>query len=168
MKEENLFAHRWHEPFLFSFRVLFPGLLLRRGVDWPFEEAIWEHCPSLQGLQSPRTACTLQPLYNPSMQLFVLFQLEYPISLRKKEYHKTLFQWKSTEPLGHSFSCHFSTFMRRWIFLYEKSFVLLRQLNETKTYMYVSTIELITETAWNVTNFVHARWKIFVCKNSCD
>ena len=96
VKEENLFAHRWHKPFLFSFRVLFPGLLLRRGVDWPFEEAIWEHCPSLQGLQSPRTACTLQPFYNPSVQLFVLFPLDYPIYLRKKEYHQTLFQWKST------------------------------------------------------------------------
>ena len=129
-----MFAHRWHEPFFFSFRVLFPGLLLRRGVDWPFEEAIWEHCPSLQGLQSPRTACTLQPLYNPSMQLFVLFQLEYPISLRKKEYHKTLFQWKS----GHSFSCNFfCTFMCRCKFLYEKSFDLLRQLNKSKIYMYV-------------------------------
>ena len=47
-----------------SRRVYILVVLLKRGVDWPFEEAIWEHCPSLQGpLAQPSYQCTLLSLY---------------------------------------------------------------------------------------------------------
>ena len=79
-EDENTF-------FFLNSKVLYPSPIEER-VDWPFEEAIWEHCPAaLQGSAQLSYRCIPQSLY----QLYPI--LLFFFSLTEFGYVMTAFFW---------------------------------------------------------------------------
>ena len=149
MTEGNLFAQRWHEPFLFSFRVLFPGLLLRRGVDWPFEEAIWEHCPSLQGSKVPEPLAPFNHSIIPQCNSLSSFNWNIPYLWGRRNIIKLYFSENQGTVLAAIFSvllCVGASFCMKSHLIYWGNWIKVKFTNMYDTSTIGVKTKLVTET----------------------